>query len=302
MTWLESGPGAALPPRGSPPSHGHWVICGYGRFGREVTEDLQAEGLDVTVVEPSDVAAQHPDSIVGHGYEPDVLGCAGIEHAVGFVAGTDNDTTNLSLIAAARRANPTLFVAARQNKAASAPLFAAVEVDSMLVPADVVAHEVYAQLSTPLMWRFLQEVPRREDAWAAAVVGRLTQLCGEHLQAVWKVRLTATEAPALQAWLAEGGARLGDLLRNPDDRDEPLHAVPLLLARAGGGDDDADVEVAPDDDVELAPADELLLVGWPSARRLLDATLLVDATREYVVHGRHVPSSWVWRKLTRRPA
>ena len=87
----------------------------------------------------------------------------------------------------------TLFVAARQNKAASAPLFAAVEVDSMLVPADVVAHEVYAQLSTPLMWRFLQEVPRREDAWAAAVVGRLTQLCGEHLQAVWKVRLTATE-------------------------------------------------------------------------------------------------------------
>ena len=40
---------------------------------------------------------------------------------------------------------------------------------------------------------------------------------------------------------------------------------------------------------------------WPSARRLLDETLLVDATREYVVHGRHVPSSWVWRKLTRRP-
>ena len=36
MTWLESGPGTGLPPRGSPPSHGHWVICGYGRFGREL--------------------------------------------------------------------------------------------------------------------------------------------------------------------------------------------------------------------------------------------------------------------------
>ena len=205
------------------------------------------------MVEPSDVAEHHPDAIVGYGYEPGVLGRAGIEHAAGFVAGTDNDTTNLSLIAAARRANPTLFVAARQNRVAIAPLFAAVEVDSMLVPADVVAHEVYAQLSTPLMWRFLQEVPRREDAWAAAVVGRLTQLCGEHLQAVWKVRLTATESPALQAWLAEGGARLGDLLRNPDDRDEPLHVVPLLLARAAGGDNGADVEVAPDDDVRRWP-------------------------------------------------
>ena len=172
----------------------------------------------------------------------------------------------------------------------------------MLVPADVVAHEVYALLATPLMWRFLREVPRREDAWAAAIIDRLTLLCGEQLQAVWKVRLTATEAPALKAWLAEGGARLGDLLRNPDDRDEPLHAVPLLLARAAGGGDDSGFVLAPDDDVVLAADDELLLVGWPSARRLLDATLLVDATREYVVHGRHVPSSWVWRKLSRRTA
>jgi len=302
MSWLESGPGAPLPPRGSPPSHGHWVICGYGRFGRAITDDLRIEGLDVTVVEPSPTAAapvsDRPDTIVGYGYEPGVLARAGIEHAVGFVAGTPNDTTNLSLIAAARRANPALFVAARQNKAASAPLFAAVEVDSMLVPADVVAHEVYAQLVTPLMWRFLQEVPRRDDAWAAAVVERLTQRCGEQLEAVWKVRLTAADAPALQGWLAEPGARLGDLMRNPDDRDEPLPAVPLLLARAGGV-DGADVVLAPDDDVELTPGDELLLVGASSARRLLEATLLVDATREYVVHGRHVPASWVWRKLTR---
>ena len=84
----------------------------------------------------------------------------------GFVAGTDNDTTNLSLVVAARRANPELFVAARQNKQASAPLFAAVEVDSLLVPAEVVAHEVYAQLATPLLWRFIREMPARGDDWA----------------------------------------------------------------------------------------------------------------------------------------
>jgi voltage-gated potassium channel len=299
MNWLESGPGAPLPERGSPPSHGHWVICGYGRFGREVTDDLRTEGLDVTVVEPRELAEHDAGAVVGLGFEPEVLARAGIEQAVGFVAGTDNDTTNLSLVAAARRANPQLFVAARQNRAASAPLFAAVEVDSLLVPADVVAHEVYAQLATPLLWRFLQEVPRRDDDWAAEVIDRLTGLCGEHLQAVWKVRLTAAEAPALQGWLAGGGARLGDLLRDPENRDERLHAVPLLLARAG---DAGDVEVAPGDDVVLAPGDELLLVGWPSARRLLDSTMLADATREYVLHGRHVPSSWIWRRLTRRTA
>ncbi|WP_019970448.1 TrkA family potassium uptake protein [Mycobacterium sp. 141] len=295
MTWLESGPGAPLPPRGTPPPQGLWVVCGYGRFGREVARDLRAEGLDVTVVEPQSVTDDDPESIVGHGYEPGVLARAGIENASGFVAGTSNDTTNLSLIAAARRANPTLFIAARQNKATSAPLFAAVDVDSLFVPADVVAHEVYAQLSAPLMWRFLQEVPRLDNEWAADVIDRLTQLCGENLQAVWKVRLTMAEAPALRTSLRGGGLRLGDLLRSPDDRDERLHAVPLLLARA----DSTEVDVAPDDNAVVGLGDELLLVGWPSARRLLDSTLLIDATREYVLHGRHVPSSWIWRKLAR---
>ena len=44
MSWLESGPGAELPDAGRPPTTGRWVMCGYGRFGRELTEDLRAEG------------------------------------------------------------------------------------------------------------------------------------------------------------------------------------------------------------------------------------------------------------------
>src|SRR4051795_8251653 len=160
LTWLESGPGEPLPKRGEPPVHGHWVVCGFGRFGREVVHDLRAEGYDVTVVEPSGAAVERePDAIVGLGEDPEVLAAAGIERAAGFVAGTDNDTTNLSLVAAARSANPGLSVAARQNKQASAPLFTAVEVDALLVPAEVVAHEVYAQLATPLLWRFIREMP-----------------------------------------------------------------------------------------------------------------------------------------------
>ena len=116
-------------------------------------------------------------------------------------------------------------MAARQNQPASAPLFAAMDVDSLLVPTEVIAHEVYAQLSTPLLWRFLQEMPAQGDEWAAQVIGRLTEHCGTHLQALWKVRLSGAEAPALVP-LARRGAtlRLGDLMRSPEDRDQPLHA------------------------------------------------------------------------------
>jgi voltage-gated potassium channel len=292
MTWLESGPGAALPERGSPPRSGRWIVCGYGRLGQELTRDLRAEGLEVTVIEDHPAEVENADLLVGDGSDPWVLAQADLDRAVGLVAGTDNDTTNLSLVAAARRSNSGLFLAARQNRAASAPLFAAMEIDALLIPTEVVAHEVYAQLSTPLLWRFLREMPAMGDEWAAGIVDRLKGLCGAHLQTLWKVRLTPQEAPALESWLASGDARIGQLLHNPEDRDEPLHALVLIVQRG------REVTLAPDDDFLLEPGDELLLAGWSAARRALDTILLVDGVLEYLVTGRRVPSSWVWRKLS----
>jgi voltage-gated potassium channel len=291
LTWLESGPGAEPPPRARAPRDGRWVVCGYGRFGRETTKDLRAEGLDVTVID----LEEHDDEqvVVGDGSDPAVMAHADLANAVGFVAGTDNDTTNLSLVAAARRISGGLFVAARQNLPASAPLFAAMDVDALLVPTEEVAHEVYAQLSTPLLWRFVQDMPAKGDAWAAEVIDRLTGLCGRRLEALWKIRLTEREAPALQPWLATGDARLGTLLRNPDERDARLHVVTLLAMQGER------CTLAPDDDLVLRRDDELLLVGRPSARLSLERTLVVAAVREYIVTGRHVPASWIWRMLSR---
>ncbi|MEP6562982.1 MAG: potassium channel family protein, partial [Nakamurella sp.] len=114
LTWLESGPGAERPKRGRPPMDGRWVLCGYGRFGRELADDLRAEGLELTIIEPVARPGQDSTIIVGDGSEPAVMAKVDLAGAVGFVAGTDNDTTNLSLVAAARRINQNLFVAARQ--------------------------------------------------------------------------------------------------------------------------------------------------------------------------------------------
>jgi Trk K+ transport system NAD-binding subunit len=294
LSWLESGPGAPLPRRGRPPTAGRWVVCGYGRFGRELTQDLRAEGSAVTVIEHGAGSTRDAVDVVGDASDPDVLARASLDSAVGFVAGTDNDTTNLSLIAAARRVNPALFVAARQNQPANAPLFAALAIDALLVPTEVVAHEVYAQLSNPLLWRFLQQVPGRDDGWSAGVIDRLTRHCGRHLQALWKVSLTDAEAPALRGWLAGGEARLGDLMRSPENRDDPLHAVVLLVQRG------EESYLTPDEGFRPAAGDELLLVGHPAARRSLETTLMIDGVLQYVVTGRHVPSGWLWRRLAHR--
>ena len=293
-TWLESGPGAELPERKEAPAPGRWVVAGYGTFGRHFAGDLRAEGLEVVTIDPTPTDDGEDPTLLGDASDPDVLARAGVDGAVGFVAGTDDDITNMSLVAEARRIAPGVFVAARQNSPTSDPLFAALEVDALLVPTAVVAHEAYAQLSTPLLWRFLRGVLERDDDWAAEVTARLLDTCGRRLDPLWKVRLDEAEAPSLGSWLAAGRLRLGDLLRSPVDRDRRLAAVPLVVRQG------EEHLLAPGDDVVLRPGDELLLAGRPAVRRALEATLLDDAVPEYLVSGRRVPSGWLWRKLSRR--
>jgi voltage-gated potassium channel len=294
LTWLEAGPGAELPARGRPPTEGRWVMCGYGRFGREVTADLRAADLTVTIIEPAELGAPEPAVIVGDASEPRVLAQADLPSAVGLIAGTDNDTTNLSMLATARRLNPQLFFAARQNQPTSAALFQAMRVDALLVPTEVVAHEVYAQISTPMLWRFIKEMPARGDQWAADLIQRLRHNCGVELPALWKIKLDQEQAPALGDWLAAGRVILGDLLRSPENRERRLQVVPLLLLR------DGEAVLAPDGETVLARDDELLFAGHGSERRELESTLVVDSTGAYVLFDQHIPASWVWRKLSRK--
>ncbi len=294
LTWLEAGPGAELPERGSPPTHGRWVVCGYGRFGREVTADLRDAGLEVTIIESAERSEPEPGVIVGDASEPRVLVQADVATAVGLVAGTDNDTTNLSMLANARRLNPDLFLAARQNKPTSAALFEAMRIDALLVPTEVVAHEVYAQLSTPMLWRFIQEMPAQGNQWAAELIQQLRHNCGRELPALWKVKLNDAQAPALGGWLAADKVPLGDLLRSPEDRERQLRVVPLLLLREG------EAALTPGGEISLRPDDELLFAGQAAERRELESTFVVDSTAAYVLFDQHIPSSWIWRKLSRK--
>jgi voltage-gated potassium channel len=231
---------------------------------------------------------------------------------VGFVAGTDDDTTNLSLIAAARRRNPDLYVAGRQNLPTNQSLFTAMHLDMLLVPADMVAREAYARLSTPLLWRFLEEMPQRGEEEAIQLIHRIKDRCGQFMKDVWNLELTAWDAPGLAGYLdpdavpakvrqrrhadQEGRVPLtiGDLFRDPDDREDRLPVVPLMLLR------DGEATIAPSDETELHLDDELLVAGTRVAQRELQTTLLSEGTAQYVVTGTRMPESWIWRRLAGR--
>ena len=128
----------------------------------------------------------------------------------------------------------------------------------------------------------------------------MTERCGRRLANLWKLRLNRTGDPGPRGWLRRARPGSGDVLRDPDGREDRLAVVVLMVLRARP-DRDADCIMAPGDDFVLAPDDEVLLLGETAARRGLDMTALIDAACEYVRTGQHVPTSWVWRRLAVRP-
>jgi voltage-gated potassium channel len=292
--WLIGTPGTKQRASEDPP-RGRWVICGYGRFGKSVVAQLAREGMDIVVIDPNAQAAPGFPVIVGSGIEETALREAGVPSAVGFVAGTDDDISNLSIAVAARKLNSNLFVVIRQNQQARHELFEAFEADLTVVPSEIVAHECLALLTTPLMSVFLRLAERQDDEWAWSLVARMRMQLGDDVPECWSVRIDSDGAPAALSHLANGRSSLpvAALLTNPTERDVQLRCVPLLLRR---GNDDQVVPLATE---ELRAGDDILFAGSHEARVQQELVLQNANAFAYALTGHEANVGLVWRWLTR---
>jgi voltage-gated potassium channel len=144
------------------------------------------------------------------GTEAEPLRQAGIETAVGIVAGGDSDTTNLSIAMTAKEVNPDLFVVVRQNRVANQVLFDAYDADFTMVPSRIVARECLALITSPLAGAlFLGWFVAGQRERAAAVARQLEDLCGQRVPLVWGVRLNAADAPAVHPLVDDGAGDHG---------------------------------------------------------------------------------------------
>ena len=295
MGWVTGLPGRPMSPMQRPPS-GAWVVCGHGRFSQPVIRSLAGNDLQVTVITPEPAGTVVPPlrHIAGLGVCADTLIEAGVAGAVGLVAGTDNDVNNLSIAVTAKEMNPDLFVVLRQNRISNAPLFEAYDAQFTMVQSRIIAHESMATIITPLLARFLDEVRRHDDDWAAAGCARMEAQFGNETPQVWSVCLNDQEAPALTAHLRDGRAELSIMTRSFELLDDVLEAIPLMLV---GGDR---VSVFPAANMPLHCGDRLLFAGRGRARDS-QQTLLGNAnTLTYLLTGHERPGGWVWQKYGKK--
>lgn len=293
--WLTGVPETPLPVPLYPP-HGTWVLCGYGRFGKAVKANLDQEGVDTVIIEADPVSTGCENfCVVGRGTEAETLRAAGVESAAGIVAGTDNDANNLSIIMTAGELNPDLFMVARQNKQDNSDIFQAALLDLVMQRSEIIARDIFAMLTTPLLDDFLSLILRESNEWANEQISRLTAVIGEVVPDVWFTPIDEDHTPAVYELLEEGGAvTLDDLLRDSRDRSEYLSCLPLLLMRRGG-----EELLFPDEKQELGVGDQILFGGKTGVHERMMWALQNRNALRYIQTGEEHAAGYIWRALVR---
>jgi len=98
----------------------HYLICGYGRVGRQVARDLRAAGARYVVI---DVNPDNREQALAVGLpfidasasDDDVLLRAGIERAHGVIACVDSDAENIFITLTARELRSDILIIARAS-------------------------------------------------------------------------------------------------------------------------------------------------------------------------------------------
>ena len=105
--------------------NGHYILCGYGRVGKQVAREFAADDVPfVTVEQDQDVLeeclAEGNLALLGEASDDEVLEEAGILRAGGLIAAVDSDADNVFVVLSARKLNPKLYIVARASSEESA--------------------------------------------------------------------------------------------------------------------------------------------------------------------------------------
>ncbi len=206
---------------------GHFIVCAYGRVGRAVARELEAQGASFVVVDPDErlVERMRDDGVAHIIDDPThehVLRTAGADQARGLVCAVDSDATNVYIALVARALNPDLFIVARASEPGS---------DQRLLRAGV-NRVVSPFVSSGRHMALVALRPSADDVVALGTSGRASM---------------ALEEVRVDPGSALDGASIG----------QALGSTPVLAIRHVGG----QITPNPPADLRLRQGDLVLLLG-----------------------------------------
>ena len=149
---------------------GHYIVCGIGRVGTNVANELVATGRRFVVVERDHDALQrwldhHHDTLYveGDAADDDALRRAGVHRATGVFAVTGEDSHNLMVTLSVKLLNPRARVVARLHDVRNADKARRVGADEIVSPDFTGGMRIASAMIRPHVVNFMDQMRRTDD-------------------------------------------------------------------------------------------------------------------------------------------
>lgn len=168
----------------------HYIVCGAGRTGIHVVNELVTIGEEVLVIDHhesvlAELATRGVLTVQGDATDDEVLERAGLKRAKGIVATLDDDRTNMFVVVSARQTMPKLRIVAKALSPSAADKLRRAGADAVVTPAFIGGMRIASELIRPTVVRFLDEMLRDKDAnmrIEEATVRESSDICGKTIK------------------------------------------------------------------------------------------------------------------------
>lgn len=265
---------------------GTYIICGYGRMGKKIYEKLSSNNIEVKLIE-MDVnkeiryTKQEMSNLVfGNADDKELLVDIGIKNAVAIIAATNDDTTNLSIIATAKKLNPSIITIVRENELEDDLIFRNSNVHHIFTPSKILVNKVINALINPLSDKFLRLIIKEDNNFASKLLLRLIKEINENPLLI-EFEINEAITPEIYRYIKESNSLKMDILSiSLHNKDLKNKVVPLLLQR------EDDIILLPNWNEDLKIGDKLLLACDEHAKNHIEYICQNVYEFEYAISGK----------------
>ncbi len=176
---------------------GRYIVCGYGRFGHEIYKVFKKNNIEAIFIELEEPKTKPDiDIIYGNSDDKIVLKAAGIDKSVAIIAGTQDDTINISILRTAKKLNPNIVTIARENHIEDFSIFNNANIDEIFMPSKILINKTTNALIKPSADKFIKYIRNQDEIWGQKLVKELVQNIGENPQ-LYLLPLTKKRAIAV---------------------------------------------------------------------------------------------------------
>jgi len=224
----------------------HFILCGHGRIGSIVAEELHAQGVPFVVIErnhdrAATIARRGWIALEEDASREEVLEKAGIHRARGLIAAVGTDAENVYTVLTARVMRPDLYIIARVESDDAEHKLRRAGADRVISPYQIGATHMAQTALRPAVVDFVQLATR-----------------SGHLDLSMEQVHIGSQSSLVGQTIVEAGIR------------QKFGVIIVAIKRADGT-----MEFNPPPEAAIRAGDELVVLGGPQSVKSLEETIAV---------------------------